>query len=284
MELYFFWGAFAAYTVAMSLFIGYAITRRELLAQVAKKGLVFAVICHGVSLIIRTTIARAMPQHSWYVPWSNWFESFSFFAAVIVVEYLIIQRKHEIPILGAFVTPLAFISMVVAIHSPFGTQIPNLPPALQSYWMAIHVPVMFISYAAFANAFGIGIAYLLQEYQIKSRKPSHLMFRLPALDDLDNMIYRVIWTAFPILTLGVLLGARWAYDAWGRYWGWDPKETWALVTWLTYLIYLQMRLIAGWRGRKTAYLSLLGFVVVIGTYIGVNYLSPLHAFLSNGGK
>lgn len=284
MEIHFFSGAFALYTIAMSLFVGYAITRREALASVAKKALIVAVVCHVVSLTIRTVIARAMPQHSWYVPWSNWFESFSFFAVVIAVEYLIIQRKEEVPVLGAFVTPLVFLSMVMAINSPFGTQIPNLPPALQSYWMAIHVPVMFISYAAFANAFAIGVAFLLQERQLKSRKPSNVMFRLPSLDELDNKIYKVIWYAFPLLTLGVLLGARWAYDAWGRYWGWDPKETWAFITWLIYLIYLHMRLVMGWRGRKTAYLSLAGFAVVLVTYVGVNYLSPLHGFLSNTGK
>ena len=239
---------------------------------------------HATSLIIRTIIARQMPQHGWYVPWSNWFESFSFFGLVIIVEYLIIQWGREAPILGVFVTPLAFLSMVMAINSPFGTQIPNLPPALQSYWMAIHVPVMFTSYAAFANAFAVGLAYLLQERQLKSRHPSSVMFRLPALDDLDHLIYRIIWVAFPLLTLGVLLGARWAYDAWGRYWGWDPKETWAFITWLTFLIYLHMRLVVGWRGRKSAYLSLVGFAVVMVTYIGVNYLSPLHGFLSNSGK
>jgi cytochrome c-type biogenesis protein CcsB len=143
---------------------------------------------------------------------------------------------------------------------------------------------MFLSYAAFTNAFAVGLAYLLQESQLKSRKPGAVMFRLPALDDLDQLIYHIVWVAFPLLTLGVLLGARWAYDAWGRYWGWDPKETWAFITWLTFLIYLHMRLIVGWRGRKSAYLSLVGFVVVMVTYIGVNYLSPLHGFLSNSGK
>ena len=107
MELYFFGGAFAAYTVAMALFVGYALTRRELLASVAKKTLITAAVLHVVSLVIRTSIARQMPQHTWYVPWSNWFESFSFFGVVIAVEYLIIQRKQEIPILGAFVTPLS---------------------------------------------------------------------------------------------------------------------------------------------------------------------------------
>ena len=111
-----------------------------------------------------------------------------------------------------------------------------------------------------------------------------MTFILPPLEELDNLIYRVIWMSFPVLTLGILLGAAWANDAWGRYWGWDPKETWSFVTWLIYLIYLHIRLVVGWRGRKTAYLSLVGFAVVLFTYVGVNYLSHLHGFLSGGGK
>ncbi len=283
MEKFFFGIAYTAYAVATSLFIGYALTRREAVARAGKTSLIVAVVAHLFSLVLRTATARQLPGHEWYVPWSNWFESFSFFSLVIVAEYLIIQRRHEIPILGAFVTPLAFLSVVFAIHSPFGTEIPILKPALRSYWMAVHVPVMFIAYAAFANAFAVGVAYLLQERQLKSRKPSNLMFRLPALDDLDHLIFHVIAFALPTLIVGILLGARWAYDTWGRYWGWDPKETSAFITVLAYAAYLFMRLVVGWRGRKTAYLSLLGFLVLIGSYIGVNYLSPLHGFLSSTG-
>lgn len=283
MEQTFFAIAFTAYAAAMTLFIGYGLTRRETLASAGKWTLVGAVAFHLISLAVRTAIARRMPDHGWYVPWSNWFESFSFFSLVITAQYLILQRHREMPILGVFVTPLTFIIMVVSISSPSGTAIPTLVPALRSYWMAIHVPVMFIAYAAFANAFAVGLAYLLQERQLKARKPSQLAFRLPALDELDQIIYRVILLAFPVLTLGVLLGARWAYDAWGRYWGWDAKETWALISWFVYLIYLCMRLVAGWRGRKTAYLSLAGFGVMVFTYIGVNYMSELHGFLSNVG-
>ena len=98
------------------------------------------------------------------------------------------------------------------------------------------------------------------------------------------MIYRLVGWGFPVLTLGIILGARWAYDAWGRYWGWDAKETWALITWLTYAIYLHMRLVMSWRGRKTVLLSVAAFGVVLFTYIGVNYLSELHGFLSGKGS
>ncbi len=284
METTFFGIAFTLYTICMTLYLGYAFTKREALSNGARWLLMIAVLCHGISLVIRTYFARQIPQHGWYVPWSNWFESFSFFSLIVSIEFLIIHRKSHLPILGAFVSPLIWANLIMAIRSPYGTQIPTLPPALQSYWMAIHVPVMFISYSLFANAFAIGLAYVLQEWQLKSKKPSHLSFRLPPLDELDALIYKVISFALPILTLGVLLGARWAYDAWGRYWGWDPKETWAFITWVVYIIYVHMRLVVGWRGRKTAYLSLVGFGVVLFTYIGVNYLSQLHGFLSGGGR
>lgn len=284
MEEKLFAVTYVAYTVATILFLGYAFTKRENLSHVARWLLIVGAICHVASFIVRTYFARQIPQHSWYVPWSNWFESFSFFTLVIVVEFLIVMGRNRLPILGAFVMPLAWLALIVGINSPFGRQIPTLPPALQSYWMAIHVPVMFISYAAFTMAFGVGLAFLLQEWQLKSKKPNHLTFRLPSLDDMDRMIYRTIAAAFPILTVGVLLGATWAYDAWGRYWGWDPKETWALITWFIYAAYLHMRLVKGWRGRKAAYMSMLGFACVIFTYVGVNYISELHGFLSNTGR
>ena len=186
------------------------------------------------------------------------------------------------PILGAFITPLAFLLLVIAVRSPFGTAIPILAPALRSYWMAVHVPVMFISYGLFAIAFAMGIVYLIQERQLKSKKISHLSFRLPPLEELDAMIFRVIWKALPLLALGLLLGGAWAYQAWGRFWGWDAKETWALITLLIYAVYVYMRVVVGWRGRKSAYLSLIGFGVMVFTYVGVNYFSTLHGFLSGG--
>jgi cytochrome c-type biogenesis protein CcsB len=276
--------AFAGYAVGMLLYWVPFFRKNSKLPTVAKIVLMAAVAFHAASLLIRTYHGRQIPEHLWYVPWSNWYESFSFFSFVITVVFLILQFYRSLPILGAFITPLAVAAMVMAINSPTGAAIPSLPPALQSYWMALHVPVMFVAYAAFANAFGLGLAFLIQERQIKSKKPGAMTFILPPLEELDNLIYRVIWMSFPVLTLGILLGAAWANDAWGRYWGWDPKETWSFVTWLIYLIYLHIRLVVGWRGRKTAYLSLVGFAVVLFTYVGVNYLSHLHGFLSGGGK
>lgn len=144
----------------------------------------------------------------------------------------------------------------------------------------LHIPLLMISYLGFASAFAVGIVYLWQERQMKSKHPNAFTFRLPSLEGLDHLIAQCIVFSVPFLTFGVLLGMLWAYQAWGRFWGWDPKETWALITWLVYIAYLYARYGIGWRGRKTAYLSLAGFALVMFTYVGVNYFSPLHGFLS----
>jgi len=303
IEAWTFGVAFAGYAVGLFFYVGYALSRREMWGRWGRRVLIFAVGCQIVSLVTRVMAARTVFGQNWYVPWSNWFESFSFFAFLIVVGFLLIETSSSLPILGVFVVPFAGWAGLMSFIEPLlsgqasivraadlglllssARAIPQLPPALQSYWMAVHVPAMFVAYAAFTNAFGLGLAYLIQERQIKSRRPAEFIYRLPSLEELDRLIYKVIFLAFPVLTLGIILGARWAYEAWGRYWGWDPKETWALITWLIYLAYLHVRLAGGWRGRRTAYFALFGFAVVLFTYVGVNYLSVLHGFLSGVGR
>ncbi len=302
-ERYLFNAVYLAYTAAMAAYFIYGFSKKESFARVGLRILAGAVVLHAADLAIRAYVGLALHGLKWYVPWSNWFESFSLFAFVIGATYLAVQRIYRLPILGTFVAPMLWATLTFSMGYPFfgewgelagvssyygaimqSRAIPQLMPALQSYWMAIHVPVMFISYAAFATAFAVGIVYLLQERQLKSKHPSEFSTALPALEPLDTMVYRLIGWGFPILTLGIILGARWAYDAWGRYWGWDAKETWALITWFIYAIYLHMRLVMSWRGRKTILLSIFGFGVVLFTYVGVNYLSELHGFLSGKGS
>ena len=148
----------------------------------------------------------------------------------------------------------------------------------------LHIPILLVSYAIFAAAFVVGIIYLWQEQQMKSKHPQGLAFQLPSLEGLDKLISKLIVAAFPFLTAGILLGGIWAHRVWGRFWGGDPKETWALITWGVYAAYLTARFMAGWRGRKTADLSLAGFAGGLFSYVGVNYFSPLHGFLSRGGR
>lgn len=294
--------AYLLYTLSMFSYLAYAFTKKETAGKLAFFSVCAASLLHLANLGVRAYVGLVEHQLKWYTPWSNWFESFSLFAFVIGVTFIVIQRIYRLHILGSFVVTLLWIVLTFSLTYPLFSQwselagvsqiweammrsrdIPFLMPALQSYWMAIHVPVMFISYAAFAVAFAVAIVYLIQERHLKQKKPTEFSESLPALEPIDRMIYRLIGWGFPILTLGVILGARWAYDAWGRYWGWDAKETWALITWFTYAIYLHMRLVANWRGKKTVILSMIGFGVVLFTYIGVNYLSELHGFLSGKG-
>jgi len=187
----------------------------------------------------------------------------------------------DIPVLGAFVLPLPFALLTYAwFRKP---DLETLSPSFFHTWLALHIPAMFVAYALLSIAFAVGVAYLIQERQIKSKRPSALIYRLPSLDELDRLIYYLLAAAMPFLSAGLILGGLWAYHAWGRYWNWDPKETWTLLIWLVYGVYFYLRWAAGWRGRKTVYVSLAGFLFVMFTYAGVNYLSPLHRFLAGGG-
>jgi cytochrome c-type biogenesis protein CcsB len=303
METLLFKIAYGFYTLSTVLYLAYLFTKRPKISRAAFWVLVVAVTIHVGSLVTRTVVARHMYMDqaqilrnegkidaaigaeraaSAYVPWSNWFESFSFFGAVISLVYLIIAWRSPIPILGSFIMLISWGLLTGSLTRP--NKIQPLMPALHSYWMAIHVPVMFTSYSILSIAFAVALAYLIQERQLKAKHPTAFSFQLPSLDQLDHMMYKLILTAFPLLTLGIFLGGVWAYTAWGRFWGWDPKETWALITWFVYVVYLHMRLFKGWRGRKVAYVSIAGFVSILFTFIGVNYLSPLHGFLSGQGR
>jgi cytochrome c-type biogenesis protein CcsB len=128
-------------------------------------------------------------------------------------------------------------------------------------------------------AFGIGIMYLLQEHYVKSKHLGGLFQRLPSLQILDEINYRLITIGFPLLTLAIISGALWAESAWGSYWRWDPKEVWSLITWFIYALVLHVRLIRGWRGKRAAILAILGFLVVLFTFFGVNFiLKSKHVF------
>lgn len=159
-----------------------------------------------------------------------------------------------------------------SLSSNVNCTIQPLIPALQSNWLISHVISSFLAYACFTIAFGTSILYLLK---IKMK-----MSMLPDALFLDEVTYKMVSIGFVLLTLGIITGAAWADRAWGRYWGWDPKETWSLITWLIYGAFLHTHLARGWRGVKLSLVSIIGFIAVIFTYLGVNYvLSGLHSYL-----
>jgi cytochrome c-type biogenesis protein CcsB len=206
-------------------------------------------------------------------PLSNFYESLVFFAWTLPALGVISFRRYLKGYLGALVAVLACLLLAYASFGGVDSRIQPLMPALKSNWLLIHVVTAFLGYASFALAFGAGILYLVQD-----RRPRT---SLPPLAQLDRLIYRATVLGFLLLTLGILTGAVWAETAWGRYWSWDPKETWSLITWLIYATLLHARLLKGWQGRRIAWLAVLGFMAVLFTYFGVSFLlTGLHSYLT----
>ena len=265
MEPILFGCAFLAYLIASALNIVYLGLKKKALTNTALVIMVIGFILHTIALILRTIAAK-------HAPFANLYESLVFFSWTTILTYFILEFKYKLKILGAFVPPIAFLTIGYASVLPksYKTAEP-LVPALQSYWLEIHVIACFVAYFVFAVAFVMGIIFL-----IRARKETE---KLPTLEVLDDLSYKTIAIGFPFLTLGIITGAIWANYAWGSYWSWDPKETWALVIWLIYAAYLHARVTGGWRGKRTNYLNILGFMAVIFTYLGVNLLlSDMHSY------
>jgi len=215
-----------------------------------------------------------------HAPLSNLYESMVFFSFAVVLIYLLVGLKLRNRLLGVCVMPIAFLT--IASTSLMKRDIQPLVPALQSNWLTAHVITCFLGYGAFAVAFGASILYMVKS----GRESRHLdtnettfVDALPRAAVLDEFTYRLIAFGFPLLTLGIITGAAWANTAWGTYWSWDPKETWSLIVWLIYAAYLHARLARGWRGKKSALLSIIGFCATLFCYLGVNLLlSGLHSY------
>ena len=260
-------------------FLGYllfAASKSRRIGTVSTYSLMAGLVIHSVGLVFRWLETHRTGYG--YVPLSNMYESLVFFSWTIVLIYLMLEFKYKQKIIGVLVTPLAFLTIaIISIIPSINPKITPLMPALQSNWLTIHVTTCFFGYAAFAVSFGISILYLIQDRKGGQRKG--MAKWLPSLSILDEINYKTIVIGFPMLSLGIITGAAWANYAWGSYWSWDPKETWSLITWFVYAAFLHARITRDWRGRKAAILSIVGFVAVMFTYFGVNYiLSGLHSY------
>jgi cytochrome c-type biogenesis protein CcsB len=203
-------------------------------------------------------------------PWGNMFEFSVAFAFSMIGGYLFLQRRYPIRSIGFIPTGVALIILLYASSLP--SEIEPLVPALQNApLLTIHVGMAVISYGIFATSFAAGVAYLAQGQDDRfAWLPSHKV--------LDEVAYRAVIIGFPIFATMIILGSWWASIAWSRYWGWDPKETAALVTWLTYAVYLHARNQRSWAGRPAALLLVVGFGMVLVTYSGSLWFSGLHAY------
>ncbi|NOR72785.1 MAG: c-type cytochrome biogenesis protein CcsB [Mariprofundaceae bacterium] len=215
-----------------------------------------------------------------HAPVSNLYEVFILLFCITSCIYLTFERRYQAKALGAFVMVLvaAGIFFGIWLDSIGQADIKPLVPALQSYWMKIHVPLNFVGYGAFAVACAAGMAWLFRE-RLERKGSSSMLKIFPSLDQLDQLAYKSVAIGFPAFTLATILGAAWAAEAWGGYWSWDPKETWALIVWLFYGAYLHVRISHGWSGKTLAVWAVAGFLVTLFCFVGVNmYLSGLHSY------
>lgn len=211
------------------------------------------------------------------IPITNMYESSSFFAWSVMVIFFYLHYRYKLTILALFILPI--ISLLMFVSVMLADEVKPLSPILSSVWLLFHATFAFIGNASFAVASGLGVMYLIQERYLKKKKKGDFFNKLPSVQILDEINYKLITLGFPLITLAIITGALWAESAFGYYWRWDPKETWSLFTWLIYALILHMRIVGGWRGKKAAIASIFGFVAVLFTYYGVNFLmESYHSF------
>ncbi len=292
MSLMFFTMSFGFYGFSALFFALYWFFKKDWIGQAAMAMTYIALISTTMFLIMRAA-------ESGHAPFSNLFESMLLFIWAMTVLFLILERRYRVRVTGFFVMVIALLAMVSASQLPYRYKsVGQLNPALQSKWhwmkdllrplglenyaigwLDFHVFTTFISYGGFAIAFGLSIMYLMKKRSESRPSSNVLLERLPDSETLDELSYLTIAWGFPFLAVGIVTGAMWADYAWGTYWSWDPKETWSLITWLIYAVYLHARVTRGWRGKRAAYISIIGFLAVIFLYWGVSFILPgLHAY------
>ena len=264
------------YFISFLLYLLMMVIRNESFGRGATYVTLLGLIGHSTAIILRWIESYRLGIG--HVPLSNLYESLIFFSWTIILLYLLIEWRTRNRTIGTFVAPIAFLAMAYASlldESRRGIQ--PLLPALQSNWLTSHVITCFFGYAAFSLAFGLSLMYLLKKLDSPDGKNNFLKL-IPRSAILDDLSYQMVVIGFLMLTLGIITGSVWAHSAWGSYWSWDPKETWSLITWLVYAIFLHSRMIRGWKGKRLAILSIIGFACVLFTYFGVNYLAGLHSY------
>lgn len=262
--------AFWLYVVSAACYIMRIIRVQSVAGKSATTFLLAGIILHTASLIWITIAIGRLP----YLNLHEYLLMFSWGAAVLYAATELLTKDRSF---GTFAMPVVTLLALVAYREPEIIQ-RSVMPALQSPWRVPHIISAVLAYSSFTIAYVAAAMYLVRE-KAESKSGSFWASRLPALKVLDRVIYRAIAFGFLMQTVLLITGAIWAQYAWGRYWGWDPKETWALITWLIYAAYLHTRITMGWRGRKSAILAAIGFVAVMFTFFGVSkLLSGLHSY------
>lgn len=232
---------------------------KDLAVRVGNWTLALVFVVHGVEIGVRWGAAGIAPA-------TNPGEALSLFAWILVGGHLALQLRYKVRGVGALVGALAALMVLGGLAFSHEGEVPE---ALRSAWLPIHVSFAFLGHAALGLAFVTAVAYLIQERQVRSKRWTPLRKRLPPLETLDLVNYRCVAIGFPLLTLGILSGALYAKSELGDYWRWEPRQIWSLVTWLIFATLLHTRLTVGWRGRRTAIITIVGFAVILGSFLSI---------------
>ena len=255
------------YLLSSAAYGAYLFIQKDFLQRSGFFILSFGFLWHTAILIYRIA-------SSGHLPVGNLAETLFLAGWTIAGLFLIIRFKFNLKILGVFAAPLVALIMIIVSQLP--SKAAQTTEMFKNFWLISHVVVIFIGEAGFALACGLGLLYLIQENAIKSKKRRFFFKRLPSLDLLDATGYACIVVGFTMLTLGLITGFVYAKSVWGRFWSWDPKEVWAGITWLFYAALLHERLTVGWRGRRSAVMAIIGFGVLLFTFLGVNLFMEGH--------
>ena len=255
------------YMFSSACYGAYLFLQKNVLQRIGYFILFAGFLCHTAALIYRIAATG-------HIPMGNMHETLSWAGWSVAGLFLIFQIKFNLKVLGVFAAPLVTLIMIIVSQLP--NEAVQTTAIFKNFWLISHVVAIFIGEAGFALACGLGLLYLMQENEIKTKKRRFFFRRLPSLDLLDSAGYACIVVGFTMLTLGLITGLVYAKSVWGRFWSWDPKEVWSGITWLFYAALLHERLTVGWRGRRSAIMAIVGFAVLLFTFLGVNLLMEGH--------
>ena len=255
------------YFAAMILYFIFIAVQKEMISRIA-------IIIQGIGFVLHTAALICRGIGAGRLPMTNQYEFATSFAWGICLVSLIFILKFHFPVLGTFASPVMF--LIIGYAAMQSKDVHELMPALKSNWLGFHVSTAIIAYGSFGVSFVLALIFLLRE---KISKGGFLDRHIPDKEKLDLISYRSIALGLLFLTFTIITGAIWAERAWGSYWSWDPKETWSLITWIVYAIYLHLRIRKGYEGKAAAIFAAIGFVCVMFTYIGVNtFLPGIHSY------
>lgn len=270
----FLWLALVLYALGLALTVPSVIRRRATLSPGSLSALGLGLLAHAAALAVETAQLHRLPV-------IDVRSALSFFSFLVTVAFFFVYLRYRITALGLFMLPLVFVfTLISAVHPERSFA----DPAFRGGWLLVHIASIFLGYTAFLLTFVAALMYLIQERELKSKKPRTFYYRLPSLEVCDELHSRSLMIGLPLLSVGILTGFVWASRTWHGPWELDPKILASIVTWLIYLVLFSTRLSGMWRGRRAAYVAIFGFAAVMVTFLGISFVSGPHGYFPEFGS